>query len=652
MNRMFVKYLSVVTFVVAFFFIDVAAENIPKRVVSLSPSITEAIISIGAEENIVGMTYHRTPCPAVINKKIIGGFFSPDLNEISKLKPDMIFMTRIHEKIENELKKTGAQIVQMDDVSVAGFYENMIKLGQIFKKEKEAQQVIQKVKNEIGHIAKKTASIPQNKKLRAARILGREKIMLPADNTFHNEYVSLAGGIPLKTGQDKGFVEVTLEQWKNLNPQFLFYCESDQPVIDKYFSKPGWKDVDAVKNGKVVMFPCDLTCRTSTHAGYFTSWLSSSMYSDEFFKSGQIKKDSVNNREKLKIDLDYLDSALFYDMNLYDFESNAVILRFKKPQKIISTLEGPREKIKAIGNHYNPPPCWGMLHQGTEPVKNKLCDTVMLNPAETSLLYTGADTKNTSIKKGSFKDLTVYVLVTAGVSSNAMRSSKDEGAYYEHGTINMMILANRSLSNEAMSGIIITATEAKTAALQDLDIRSSYQPVKYQATGTGTDSIIVVQGEGKNIKFAGGHTKISDLISKAVYAGVKEAVFKQNGISESTDIFAKLKKRGIEIFSLGYKMSKDGEKGAFDIVSGFEKLLLDEKYESFLEAAFAISDDYEAGIIKDLTFFQKWCDAIADDIAGKKLSKKDHRQFVGNETAEVLKIALNAMLNGVFNRKK
>jgi iron complex transport system substrate-binding protein len=628
--------------------ISVNAE-IPKRVVSLSPSVTEAIIAIGAGEKLVGTTYHCTLPPEVAEKEIIGGFFNPCVKKIVDLEPDMIFIANMHLKIQKELDKSGAKIVQIDDVSIEGFYKTMKKLGVIFNKKKEAQSVIDKVKKELDHISKKTVNIPESKRIRAIRIVGRDKVMVPGDDTFHNEYIRAAGGIPAKFGVKKGIFEVSLKQWKNFNPQFIFYCGGDKEIVDKYFNKPGWKDVDAVKNGKVVGFPCDLTCRVSTNTGYFTQWLSASMYSDKFFKNEQVVKDKIISKKALDIKLSYIKSAQVLELSLYDFLNTGTLIEFKKPQKIISTLEGPRNDITTIGNYYSPPPCWGIIHSGIEPIKKRFCNAAKLNPEKTSLLYTGADTRNTSIQFEEFKEMKVYALVTAGVSSNAIRTSKDTGTYYEPGTINIILMTNMKLSSQAMTRAIITATEAKTAAMQDLDIRSSYQP-QLQATGTGTDNIIVVQGEGKNITYTGGHTKMGELIAKTVYKGVKEAVYLQNGFTENLNIFQKLKKRNIEIFPLSKWIEQNEKKRAFELAAEFEKLMLRKDYASFMESVFAISDDYESGIITDLTVFEKWCDAVSEDIAGKKIQKK--KVFIKDKTSTVLEKAINAILNGLSQRKK
>jgi adenosylcobinamide amidohydrolase len=103
-----------------------------------------------------------------------------------------------------------------------------------------------------------------------------------------------------------------------------------------------------------------------------------------------------------------------------------------------------------------------------------------------------------------------------------------------HGTINVIILTNAPLSNGAMARTIITATEAKTAALQDMNARSSVSP-ENQATGTGTDNMIIVSGKdtAKPLLYTGGHTKIGELIGKSTKTAVAKAIKKQTRSSKT-----------------------------------------------------------------------------------------------------------------------
>ena len=84
-------------------------------------------------------------------------------------------------------------------------------------------------------------------------------------------------------------------------------------------------------------------------------------------------------------------------------------------------------------------------------------------------------------------------------------------------------LSEANLSEAAMARSLVTITEAKVEALQDLDVRSSYNP-SYQATGTGTDNIIVVSGKGPGINRLRGHSRLSQIIAQTVFEAIKKSI--------------------------------------------------------------------------------------------------------------------------------
>ncbi len=145
---------------------------------------------------------------------------------------------------------------------------------------------------------------------------------------------------------------------------------------------------------------------------------------------------------------------------------------------------------------------------------------------------TGVDMDNVAYAEESYRDLWVAAFTTAGVKGNAMRAGYDaatkyevDGEFLDVGTINIILITNASLTDAAMARALITITEAKVAALQDLDVRSSYNQ-SYQATGTGTDNVVIVSGNGIKVTYTGGHAKAGELIARAVLESVKEAVKK------------------------------------------------------------------------------------------------------------------------------
>lgn len=166
-------------------------------------------------------------------------------------------------------------------------------------------------------------------------------------------------------------------------------------------------------------------------------------------------------------------------------------------------------------------------------IHEKLAREAGLATGDITTMATAADMDNLAVVTREFTPFTVTALVTAGARTNALRTGVDEGAHIEgtepKGTINIMLLTNARLTDGAMARAIVTVTEAKTAALEDLNVPSSYTP-DVQATGTGTDSVIVVSGAtGPVVTYAGGHSKMGELIGKAAYDAVVEALVKQNG---------------------------------------------------------------------------------------------------------------------------
>lgn len=120
----------------------------------------------------------------------------------------------------------------------------------------------------------------------------------------------------------------------------------------------------------------------------------------------------------------------------------------------------------------------------------------------------------------------VFAVVTAGVG-NAVDASKSElhTLGMVPGTINTWIFVNGELSEEAFIQSIMTATEVKVKAVNELKVID--QVTGTMATGTSTDSILIAATQtGRELDYAGTITPLGKLISKAVYQCTIEAIQK------------------------------------------------------------------------------------------------------------------------------
>ena len=68
-------------------------EVTPQRIVSLAPSNTEILFALGLADSVIAVTDFCNYPPEAEEKPSIGGFSTPNIEEIVALSPDMILAT-------------------------------------------------------------------------------------------------------------------------------------------------------------------------------------------------------------------------------------------------------------------------------------------------------------------------------------------------------------------------------------------------------------------------------------------------------------------------------------------------------------------------------------------------------------------------------
>lgn len=222
----------------------------------------------------------------------------------------------------------------------------------------------------------------------------------------------------------------------------------------------------------------------------------------------------------------------------------SIVIPFKGNRKVLSTSPlngGYREDLKAIfNNDFNPGA--GMLCDLKAPTYEGhmaiVAKELGLDSKSTAGIGTAASMEEVAIVEKRFKVLTVTAIVTGGIEVNGGRVG-DPATFYEEeekivmikpGTINIILIVDANLPSDTLTRALITSTEAKTAALQELMSGSNFS--NGIATGSGTDGAIIVANSESKLKLtnAGKHSKLGELIGVSVKEAVKEALYKQTGL--------------------------------------------------------------------------------------------------------------------------
>jgi ABC-type Fe3+-hydroxamate transport system substrate-binding protein/adenosylcobinamide amidohydrolase len=628
----------------------------PKRVVSLSPGATEIICAVKADKALAGITMDDSYFECLNGVPAVGPAAKPSYEIVNSLKPDLLIVPQA--QYQNAVAARGNAkykiMVWENPKSPEEANARIAAFGEIFGKTKEGAEAFAESQGYLDTIAMKLEKLPGDKKLKAMRLRAfGDGLATGGTNSMDSQLIKAAGGIPPEFGMEE-IIPLKGDEIRSFDPEYIYACGEDSANIAELIKKRPYSGLKAVKNNRIDYFPCALTNRMSAHVGYFVGWLSSGMYSKEYGVSQNFAMaQEIIGERKIPISkkISYVKEAKVKEFRLFDFIHRALLIEFNSPQNVVSSGDGAWENVSVIGNSGSPPMVWSIQHEGGwKDAENTLYDVLGIKRDDSCLIFTGADIRALSVQTASYKDLTVMALITAGADGNALRTSKDPGNWYDPGTINIILLSSRALLPGGAAGAHIVITEAKTAALWDMDIRSTESPRVNPATGTGTDDIIVATGGvGNPAEYVGGHGKIGELIGRVVYDGVTEALKKQNGKAKNRTIWQRLDERRLPVESLGKIFRGQGPYP--DLGNDLKLLFLDPRYAGFLESALSLSDAEVMGNYKDAGSFTQSALRVASEVAGAPVGAIEDLISAEN-IPPLVETALNALATGLASKNR
>ena len=249
-------------------------------------------------------------------------------------------------------------------------------------------------------------------------------------------------------------------------------------------------------------------------------------------------------------------------------------------------------------------------------------------------MVTAANVHNYSLQTKKSDTFTVWVAATAGCQHG--ESSGEEMDVQEiTGTINIIVLIDGNPTESCMVAALITATEAKTAALRDLDVRSRY--TGDSATGSITDSVTVAStGRGKTLSLAGPASKLGKAIGFCARRAVGEALLKQEPFWASRTVLDRLRERHLPVEKLAAEVSKV-EGVAVDANGLTEILKNNPSFGVFLLAAAKMDDDYKKNLLP--TDYKDW------ETAGKGIVEKEYASLPNYSAVDLPPFIKTALIN-------
>ena len=234
----------------------------PTKIISLSPTATEDLFAIGAGKQVIAVD-DQSNFPGDAPKTDLSGV-QPNVEAIASRSPDLVVVSFDANNVVGGLTNLGIPVlVQGTAASLNDAYDQITALGKATGNVAGATKVVDTMKSQLADAAKqaKKAASPQ-------------KYFFEVDNTYYTatsktfigDVLAPLGLTNIADSADStgsGFPQLSSEYIVGQNPDYIFFADSKccAQTVQTVSTRPGWAEIAAVKNGRIVLLDDDIASR-------------------------------------------------------------------------------------------------------------------------------------------------------------------------------------------------------------------------------------------------------------------------------------------------------------------------------------------------------------------------------------------------------
>jgi iron complex transport system substrate-binding protein len=243
---------------------DAADADAPQAIVSLSAAATEMLYAVGAGDQVVAVD-EQSDYPEGVPVTDLSGY-EPNVEAIATYEPDLVVANDLPEDVTAGLEALDVEVLNISAaVTLDDTYAQLAELGVATGHEDEAADLVAQMRRDIEELA---ASVPEREVAPTYYHELDDTLYSVTSDTFIGEIYSLAGLENVADAADPdgelgGYPQLSPEFLVDADPDFVFLADGECCGQDAttFAARPGFADMSAVRDGRVIVVDEDVASR-------------------------------------------------------------------------------------------------------------------------------------------------------------------------------------------------------------------------------------------------------------------------------------------------------------------------------------------------------------------------------------------------------
>jgi iron complex transport system substrate-binding protein len=233
------------------------AARTPRRIVSVSPAITELLYGIGAFDRVVAVTEFCLYPPEAKSLPKVGGWSTPSVERVAGFRPDLVALSDAQAPfLRNQLEKLGSHIEVVKSQTIDDAFQAMAALGKATGNERQAADLAAHTRAALETVRRRAAPLPHPSVLAIVdRTPGTLRdLYAVTQGSFLAELIEIAGGKLVSGSTRAGYGRISKETVLAENPDIILDIMPTSQTGTGPHPESAWAELPelhAVRRGQV-----------------------------------------------------------------------------------------------------------------------------------------------------------------------------------------------------------------------------------------------------------------------------------------------------------------------------------------------------------------------------------------------------------------